>query len=179
MGMLKPRRLNASVLSGRLPKNCGRYRTDRMLNEDYKEMLQILLDNKVKFLVVGAYAMGAYGYPRATGDFDIWVEASAENAKRVYNSLAEFGAPLAEVTEQTFCELGIMFQIGVAPRRIYIITRIDGVEFDKAYPQRYQIQIEGLDTPFISKENLIKNKLSTGRDKDKLDADYLQSDCST
>jgi len=77
-----------------------------MLNEDYKEMLQLLLGNKVKFLVVGAYAMGAYGCPRATGDFDIWVEASAKNAKRVYKSLAEFGAPLAEVTEQTFSERG-------------------------------------------------------------------------
>jgi hypothetical protein len=142
-------------------------------------MLQFLLDNKVKFLVVGAYAMGAYGYPRATGDFDIWVEASAENSKRVYKTLAEFGAPLAEVTEQTFCELGIMFQIGVAPRRIDIITKIDGVEFDRAYPQRQQIQIDDLDIPFISKENLIKNKLSTGRDKDKLDADYLKSDSST
>ena len=150
-----------------------------MLNEDYKEMLQILLDNKVKFLVVGAYAMGAYGYPRATGDFDIWVQASAENAKRVYKSLAEFGAPLAEVTEQTFCELGIMFQIGVAPRRIDIITTIDGVEFDKAYAQRHQIQIDDLDVPFISKENLIENKLSTGRDKDRLDAEYLQTDRST
>lgn len=146
-----------------------------MLNEDYKEMLQLLLDSNVKFLVVGAYAMGAHGYPRATGYFDIWVEASAENAKRVYKSLAEFGAPLAEVTEQTFCQLGIIFQIGVAPRRIDIITRIDGVEFDKAYPQRDQILIDGLNIPFISKENLIKNKLSTGRDKDRLDAEYLQS----
>lgn len=150
-----------------------------MLNEDYKEMLQLLLDNKVRFLVVGAYAMGAYGYPRATGDFDIWVEASAENAKRVYKSLAEFGAPLAELTEQTFCELGIMFQIGVAPRRIDIITRVDGVEFKQAYTQKQQIQIDDLNVPFLSKADLIKNKLSTGREKDRLDADYLQSDHST
>jgi len=149
-----------------------------VLNEDYNEMLQILLDNKVKFLVVGAYAMGAYGYPRATGDFDIWVETSPENAKRVYKSLAEFGAPLEEVNEKTFCELGIMFQIGVAPRRIDIITKIDGVEFDNAYLQKNQIQIDDLNVPFISKDNLIKNKLSTGREKDKLDVDYLQSDPS-
>lgn len=179
MYTLKPRRPNVSASSGRLPKNCGRYGTDRMLNEDYKEMLQLLLDNKVRFLVVGAYAMGAYGYPRATGDFDIWVEASAENAKRVYKSLAEFGAPLAELTEQTFCELGIMFQIGVAPRRIDIITRVDGVEFKQAYTQKQQIQIDDLNVPFLSKADLIKNKLSTGREKDRLDADYLQSDHST
>ena len=149
-----------------------------MLNEDYNEMLQILLDNKVKFLVVGAYAMGAYGYPRATGDFDIWVEASPENAKIVYKSLAEFGAPLEEINEQTFCELGVMFQIGVAPRRIDIITKIDGVEFENAYLKKNQIRVGNLNVPFISKDNLIKNKLSTGREKDKLDVDYLQSDHS-
>jgi hypothetical protein len=150
-----------------------------MLNEDYKEMLQLLSGNNVKFLVVGAYAMGAYGYPRATGDLDIWIEASVENVKRVYKSLAEFGAPLAEVSEQTFCEPGIIFQIGVAPRRIDIITKIDGVDFEQAYPRRHQIQIDDLNVPFISKENLITNKLSTGREKDRLDADYLQSDRST
>src|SRR3990167_6936076 len=99
-----------------------------MLNEDYKEILQILLSNKVKFLVVGAYAMGAYGYPRATGDFDIWIESSGENSKNIYKSLSEFGVPLSGVTEKTFEEKGIIFQIGVAPRRIDIITRIDRSE---------------------------------------------------
>ena len=96
-----------------------------MLNEDYKEILQILLGNKVKFLVVGAYAMSAYGYPRATGDFDIWVETSKENSKKVYESLVKFGAPVSNITEDTFTEKGIVFQIGVAPRRIDIITHID------------------------------------------------------
>ena len=103
-----------------------------MLNEDYKEMLQILLNNEVKFLIVGAYAMGAQGYPRATGDFDIWVEPSPENSKRVYNSLLEFGSPLEQIHEKTFNENRIIFQIGVIPRRIDILTSIDGVEFDKA-----------------------------------------------
>lgn len=79
-----------------------------MLNKDYKEMLQILLDSKVKFLVVGAYAMGAHGYPRATGDLDIWVETSNENSKKLYHSLAKFGAPLSELTEETFCERGVL-----------------------------------------------------------------------
>ncbi len=150
-----------------------------MLNKDYKEMLQILLDNKAKFLVVGAYAMGAYGYPRATGNFDVWVEASDENAKNVYLSLAQFGAPLGELTERTFCEKGVIFQIGVAPRRIDIITRIDGVEFDKAYAERQEIEVDDIRIPFISKENLIKNKMSTGRKKDRLDVEYLQSGMDT
>lgn len=145
-----------------------------MLNEDYKEILQILLNNKVKFLIVGAYAMGAYGYPRATGDFDIWVEPSAENSKKIYKSLSEFGAPLSSVTEKTFEEEGIIFQIGVAPRRIDIITHIDGVTFKEAYKTKEIIEIESLQIPFLSKENLIKNKQSTGREKDKLDANYLR-----
>ena len=76
-----------------------------MLNDDYREMLQILLGNEVRFLVVGAYALGAYGYPRATGDFDIWVEPSPENSKRIYASLAEFGAPLSDISEATFSSI--------------------------------------------------------------------------
>ncbi|MGZ3534326.1 MAG: hypothetical protein ACXU9K_03795 [Thermodesulfobacteriota bacterium] len=144
-----------------------------MLNEDYREMLQILLGNDVHFLVVGAYAMGAYGYPRATGDFDIWVDTSPENSKKVYSSLAKFGAPLTDISDQTFKEEGIVFQIGIAPRRIDIITHIDGVRFKDAYGSKKVIEVEGLHIPFISKSDLIKNKRSTGRDKDKLDADYL------
>ena len=115
-----------------------------MLNEDYKEILQILSKNKVKFLVVGAYAMGAYGYPRATGDFDIWVEPSLSNSRKIYKSLSEFGAPLKKISEETFCEEGIIFQIGVAPRRIDIITKIDGVDFKKAYSRRKKIKVENL-----------------------------------
>ncbi len=145
-----------------------------MLNKDYKEMLQILLNNKVRFLVVGAYAMGVYGYPRATGDIDIWVEASSENSEKIHQSLSEFGAPLSEVTKTTFCEEGIVFQIGVAPRRIDIITKIDGVDFNKAYSDKQKIEIEGIKIPFLSKEDLIKNKESTGREKDQLDAKYLR-----
>ena len=145
-----------------------------MLNEDYKEMLQILLKNEVKFLIVGAYAMGAYGYPRATGDFDIWVEASAENSKKIHKSLSEFGAPLVDIREETFVEKGIFFQIGVVPRRIDIITHIDGIVFEEAYKTKELIDVENLQIPFLSKEDLIKNKESTGRRKDKLDADYLK-----
>ena len=146
-----------------------------MLNEDYKEMLQLLLKNKVKFLVVGAYAMGAYGYPRATGDIDIWVEPSTENSEKIYLSLSQFGAPVSDIKKTTFCEKGIVFQIGLAPRRIDIITEIEGVNFKNAYFGRREIEVEGIEIPFISKGNLIRNKESTGREKDKLDAKYLRS----
>jgi hypothetical protein len=145
-----------------------------MLNEDYKDMLQTLLDNEVKFLIVGAYALAAYGYPRATGDFDIWIEASAENSKKILSSLTSFGAPTSGLTGKTFMEKGIVFQIGIAPRRIDLITHIDGVDFSDAYPSRKMIVIEGLNLPFISKENLINNKKSTGRDKDLVDVKHLE-----
>lgn len=145
-----------------------------MLNEDYKEMLQILLNNEVKFLIVGAYAMGAQGYPRATGDFDIWVESSSENSKKVYKSLADFGALLEEISPDTFTEKGILFQIGIAPRRIDILTFIDGVEFGVAYSNKEEIAIGDIKIPFLSRKHLIKNKESTGREKDILDAKYLK-----
>jgi len=139
-------------------------------------MLCALLGNDVRFLVVGAYAMGAYGYPRATGDLDIWVDTSVDNSKKIYASLAEFGAPLVELSEQTFTEKGIIFQIGIAPRRIDIITSIDGVDFQEAYVKREIIEIDVLKIPFLSKKDLIKNKQSTGREKDKLDSAYLSKD---
>lgn len=145
-----------------------------MLNKDYKEMLQILLNNKVKFLIVGAYAMGAQGYPRATGDFDIWVEPSPKNSKKVYNSLSEFGAPLKQISTETFTKKGVIFQIGVLPRRIDILTFIDGVSFEKAYKGKEDIEIEDITIPFLSQDNIIKNKESTGREKDKLDVKYLK-----
>jgi hypothetical protein len=145
-----------------------------MLNEDYKEMLQILLDNKVKFLIVGAYAMGMHGYPRATGDLDIWVQPSTPNSINVYNSLAKFGAPLDQINAETFIEKKIVFQVGIVPRRIDILTFIDGVEFDAAFKNRDNIEIEGITIPFLSKKDLIKNKEASGREKDKLDANYLK-----
>lgn len=145
-----------------------------MLNSDYKDMLQVLLDNGVKFLLVGAYAMGAHGYPRATGDIDIWVEPSAENSARVYRSMEAFGAPLHEIDDATFATPGVVFQIGVAPRRIDIITTISGVEFNEAYQQRQIVEIEGLSITILSLYDLIRNKKATGRDKDRLDADQLE-----
>jgi len=145
-----------------------------VLNSDYKDMLQVLLDNDVKFLLVGAYAMGAHGYPRATGDIDIWVEPSAGNSARVYHSMEAFGAPVHEIDETTFAKPGVVFQIGIAPRRIDIITAITGVGFNDAYQQRQIIEMEGLSIPMLSLGDLIRNKRATGRDKDRLDADQLE-----
>ena len=144
-----------------------------MLNKDYKEMLQLLLEEQVDFILVGAYALGAHGYPRATGDIDIWVKADEANSKKIYQALARFGASLDQLNENDFAGEGIIFQIGVAPRRIDIITQIDGVTYDEADEDKIVVEVEELKLPILSLDKLIKNKMSTGREKDKLDAKFL------
>ena len=144
-----------------------------MLNEDYKEMLESLLGEKVKFILVGAYALAAHGFPRATGDMDIWVKPNGENSKKVYKALAKFGAPINEIRENEFSQPGLIFQIGVVPRRIDIITKISGVEFDEADADKIVVNIENLNIPVLSIDLLIKNKMATGREKDLLDAKLL------
>jgi hypothetical protein len=144
-----------------------------MLNKDYKEMLQLLLEEQVNFILVGAYALSAHGYPRATGDIDIWVKADESNSKRIYQALSRFGAPLEQINENGFAGEGIIFQIGMAPRRIDIITQIDGVTYDEADEDKIVVEVEELKLPIISLSKLIKNKMSTGREKDKLDAKFL------
>ena len=145
-----------------------------MLNDDYKEMLSILSEEKVKYLVIGAFALSTYGYPRATGDIDIWVETNEENSRKVLKSLIRFGAPMDKISQDDFKAKGLIFQIGVAPRRIDITTLIDRVDFETAYPNRKDIIIENITVPVISLEDLIKNKQSTGRDKDILDVKMLK-----
>lgn len=144
-----------------------------MLNNDYKEMLQILLEENVDFLVVGAYAMAAHGVPRATGDIDIWIKTDNKNAQKLFQALEKFGAPISEIKPQDFTEPDIVFQIGVAPRRIDFLTSIDGINFEEAQKDRLTIIIDGINVPVISVDNLIKNKKATGRPKDMLDVETL------
>ena len=145
-----------------------------MLNQDYREMLSILLKNEVKFMTVGAYALGSHGFPRATGDIDIWVKADKENAKKVCKSLVEFGAPKDHFDVETFEKEGNMLQLGLKPRRIDISTCIDGVDFDEAWHNRLIVDLDELKIPIIGKDDLIKNKLATGRSKDIIDAKKLK-----
>lgn len=140
-----------------------------MLNKDYKDILLSLLKHQVKFLVVGAYAMAGHGYPRATGDIDFWVEPSPKNAKKVYQALLEFGAPKQHFEISDFKKKGNVLQIGVAPRRIDIITEISGVDFETAWNNRLYTKFGKIKCPILNLKELIKNKKSTGRDKDKAD----------
>jgi hypothetical protein len=137
-------------------------------------MLSALCEAGVEFLVVGGYAVIAHGYPRATGDIDIWVRPTAENARRVMSALRSFGAPLADLTEQDLVTPGLIFQIGVVPSRIDIITEIDGVTFGDAWATRMTAVVEGRDVPVLGREALLRNKKASGRTKDLLDARWLE-----
>jgi hypothetical protein len=146
----------------------------RLPNPDYRDILSAFSDEKVEYLLVGAYALAAHGFVRATGHIDLWARPSEENAERIMRALARFGAPVAEVSVDDFKEPDIVFQMGVAPRRIDILTMIDGVSFDEAWQERKQIVVDGLPIHVISKLHLAKNEESTGRPQDKVDLDWLR-----
>ena len=145
-----------------------------MLNRDFREMLSELLDASAEYLIVGAYALAAHGVPRATGDLDVWIRPSKDNAGRVFAALARFGAPLDHVSLEDFTNPGMVFQIGVAPRRIDILTSIDGVDFDSAWSGRSSVEIDGLRVPVLGREDLIANKRAVGRPKDLADIAMLE-----
>ena len=146
-----------------------------MLNEDYKEILQSLEEENVKFLLVGAYAMAAYGYIRATMDIDIWVMPSADNGKAVLRALRKFGAPLHGLTIDDIQKDDTIFQIGVAPRRIDIITGASGLQFDEAFARSLETDIEGLSIRVLSLGDLICNKKASGRTRDLADVEVLEA----
>jgi predicted nucleotidyltransferase len=146
-----------------------------MLNEDYRDMLHALSDEKVKFILVGAYALAAHGYPRATMDIDIWVMPSPENADAVLRALRRFGAPLHNLTKKDLQKDGTVFQIGIAPRRIDIITAATGLQFEETYQNSISVNIEGVEVHIPSVDDLIRNKRATGRTRDLADAETLES----
>lgn len=146
-----------------------------MLNEDYKDILHALSDENVRFLLVGAYALAAHGYPRATMDIDIWVMPSPDNADAVLRALRGFGASLQNLTKEDLQKEGTIFQIGVAPRRIDIITAASGLQFEPAYQHSIQLNIEGMEVRIPSIDDLILNKKATGRTKDLADIEILES----
>jgi hypothetical protein len=146
-----------------------------MLNPDFKDILSCLKDEEADFIVVGAYALAAHGFPRATGDIDIWIRNSFENAQKVMRALVKFGAPISNLSEEDFTASDMVVQLGVEPCRIDLLTRIDGVGFDEAWQNKVSITVDGLELYILSKEDLLRNKLATGRDKDQGDIVWLKS----
>ncbi len=150
-----------------------------MLNPDFRDMLSCLKEERVEFLIVGAYALAAHGLPRATGDIDILVRRDELNARRVMQAIAKFGAPTLDLSEQDFTSPDMVVQFGVEPCRIDLLTRISGVEFDDAWRNKVEVEVDGLELYVLSKEDLLKNKATTGRDKDKSDIAWLMKQTST
>ena len=151
----------------------GRSRIPQLLNPDFKDMLSGLKEAEADYLIVGAYALAAHGYPRATGDLDIWVRPTPENSIRVWRALAAFGAPVSQLSPDDLSNRGVVFQIGLAPRRIDVLTSISGVEFEIAWRNRMTFRMDGMEVQVIGRDDLLVNKRASGRPKDLADAATL------
>lgn len=146
-----------------------------MMTKDMKDLLRILNAHAVKYLVVGGYAYGVHMEPRATKDMDLFIRADEENSKAIFHALAEFGVPLEGLSPNDFKD-GTIFQMGQPPERVNILQKIDGISFDEAWEHRIEGVIDGeIPTSVISKDDLIRNKLASGRDQDILDVKKLKA----
>ena len=144
------------------------------MNQDFIDLLKAFADAEVRFLVVGAYALAVHGRPRATGDLDLWVEPSDENGARVVRALAAFGAPLTHVSASDFSTPGVVYQIGVAPGRVDILTELSGLTFPEAWKARVRRPFGSLEVDVIGRDAFVKNKRATGRARDLADVDGLE-----
>lgn len=145
-----------------------------MLPKPFKEFIELLEKNQVKYLVVGGYAVSVHGYPRYTGDMDVFIAIDQRNSIGVLKTFRDFGFVDLEITANDFLEPDTIVEIGREPLKIQVMNEISGVSFEEAEATKLMVSIDGMNVPFISLEMLIKNKLSTKRDKDKVDADILR-----
>ena len=143
------------------------------MNQDFLDLLRAFIDHDVRFLIVGAYALGVHGRPRATGDLDVWVEPTPDNAANIMRALDAFGAPLGQVTADDFSRPGIVFQMGLPPFRIDVLTELSGLTFTEAWPGRTEAAFGSLTVDVIGRDAFIKNKRATGRVKDLGDIEAL------
>lgn len=146
------------------------------ISSDFKDLLRVFAASGVRFLVVGAHAVGYYGRPRATGDFDVWIDPAKDNARRVHDALRVFGAPIEHLSIEDLMGDDLIYQMGIAPNRIDILTGLSGLQFADAWPRRSEAKIDGLDVAFIGKDDLILNKRATGRVRDLADVEMLLLD---
>ena len=146
-----------------------------MLSQDFKEFVQLLIENKVEYLIVGGYAVGIHGYPRFTGDLDIWLNPTSGNALKILHCIRQFGFESFHFTEKDFTAIGRVIQLGYPPLRIVLLSEIDGVLFTDCYQNKVMFEIEGMSVNFISYQDLIKNKTSSGRLRDLDDIENLEN----
>lgn len=145
------------------------------MNPDFEDFLRALTETGARFLVVGAHALAAHGVPRATGDMDIWLEASDDNAERVWRALHIFGAPVENlgVTQEDLRKPDIVVQVGLPPRRIDLLTGLSGLVFEEAWQDRLTQSVGGIRVDFLGRSSLLRNKRATGRLKDLADVEAL------
>ncbi|MBD2148951.1 hypothetical protein H6F44_02235 [Pseudanabaena sp. FACHB-1277] len=141
--------------------------------QDFKEFLRLLNFHQVDYLLIGGYAVGYYGFVRATGDMDVWVRISPDNATSIVNALIEFGFAVPELSPELFLKEEQIIRMGVPPLRLEILTTISGVAFDECFENRLVVQIDDLSINTINLQDLKRNKLSSGRLKDLLDLENL------
>lgn len=146
------------------------------INPDFRDLFAALNDAGARYLLVGGYALAVHSVPRFTKDLDVWAEPTAENARLVIEALRKFGAPTTSLEEDDLARERVVFQIGVAPNRIDIVTSIDGVMFPDAWPARVKARYGDQSIGVISRTHLIANKRATGRPQDLLDAELLERD---
>ena len=146
-----------------------------MLNKDFKEFAELLNSIGVEYLIVGGYALAAHGYPRYTGDLDIWIRSTESNIDRLLDVLARFGFGELGLERKDFLEPGAVVQLGYPPARIDLLTAIDGVEFSKCHANRVIMKIGGVDLPIIGLDEFRANKRASGRAKDLADLESLDS----
>ncbi len=147
---------------------------DMQLPQDFKEFLQLLNSEKIEYLVVGGYAVGYHGYPRPTGDLDVWIAMDPQNAKRLVGALAKFGFGAAGASADLFLAPGRIVRMGVPPVRIEVLNSISGVDFAACYQRRVDATIDGVRAPIIGREDLVANKRAAGRAKDQNDLEHLE-----
>ncbi|MBK9304638.1 MAG: hypothetical protein IPM94_12325 [bacterium] len=145
------------------------------MNRDLIDLLAEFNAQGVEFLIVGAHALAVHGHVRATKNLDVWIRADAANAPRVFDALVAFGAPLQDLTVRDLAEPGLIFQIGVPPLRVDVITAIDGVDFSAAWVDRVLVSLDGTPVPVISRRHLIENKKASGRLQDLADVERLEA----
>lgn len=143
-------------------------------NQDFKDFISFLNENEVEYLLIGGFAVAIHGFPRFTGDIDFWIKPSKENSEKIIKVIEAFGLEFMKLKSDDFTKEDQVFQFGVAPYRIDLMTSIENVNFDEAYADKIQIEHDNLKVNVISKKYLIENKVATGRDQDKVDAIELQ-----
>jgi hypothetical protein len=143
------------------------------MNPDFVDLLRAFAAADVRFLIVGAYALAHHGRPRATGDLDVWVDPTPANSRHVMQALRDFGAPLTAVVEDDFARPGIVFQIGVPPGRIDVITDLTSLTFAEAWDSRERGHFGEVMVDYIGRDAFIRNKRATGRAKDLGDIEGL------